>query len=60
MSKNLYMNNIGRKAKIASSSLQNIDAKTKNAVLKQFSIYLFKCIIMILTETFVFMISYNY
>tara|TARA_B110000014_G_scaffold231900_1_gene194252 strand:- start:325 stop:1581 length:1257 start_codon:yes stop_codon:yes gene_type:complete len=42
MSKNLYMNNIGRKAKIASSSLQNIDAKTKNAVLKQFSIYLKK------------------
>ena len=42
MSKNLYMDNIGRKAKIASNSLQKIDAKTKNAVLKQFSIYLKK------------------
>ena len=42
MSKNLYMDNIGKKAKIASNSLQKIDAKTKNAVLKQFSIYLKK------------------
>ena len=40
MYKNLYMNKIGEKAKIASNDLSNISLKKRNAVLKQFSNYL--------------------
>jgi len=40
MSKNLYMEQVGKKALIASNHLLSIDNKKKNSVLKQFSIYL--------------------
>ncbi len=40
MSRNLYMETIGKRAKIASNDLSNFDIKKKNAVLKQFCIYL--------------------
>ena len=42
MKKNLYMEKIGEKAKIAASNLSNININTRNGVLKQFSIYLKK------------------
>ncbi len=42
MSKNLYMENIGKKAKNASNNLSNLSIKKRNAVLKQFSKYLDK------------------
>ncbi len=42
MQKNLYMEKIGEKAKIAASNLSNININTRNGVLKQFSIYLKK------------------
>jgi len=40
MSKNLYMEKIGRKAKLASLHLPNINIEKRNSVLKQFSQYL--------------------
>jgi len=40
MAKNLYMENIGTKAKIASLNLSNLSINKKNSVLKQFSRYL--------------------
>ena len=40
MLKNLYMNQIGRKAKIASFRISKINIKKRNAVLRQFSKYL--------------------
>ena len=40
MSKNLYMKNIGKKAKLASMNLSNMSIAKKNSVLKQFSQYL--------------------
>ena len=40
MSKNLYMEKIGKKAKLASLHLSNINIENRNAVLKQFSQYL--------------------
>ena len=40
MSKNVYMNKIGKKAKFASQHLSNIDIDKRNSVLKQFSQYL--------------------
>ena len=40
MSKNFYMDNIGRNAKIASNELSSISLKKKNKVLKIFSNYL--------------------
>jgi len=40
MSKNLYIKNIGKKAKVASSNLSSISIKKRNSVLKQFSKYL--------------------
>ena len=40
MKKNLYMENIGKKAKIAAFDLSNINIKKKNDVLKLFKIYL--------------------
>jgi len=42
MSKNSYMERIGIKAKIATKDLSNLDGKRRNAVLKQFYIYLKK------------------
>ena len=40
MTKNLYMNKMGTKAKIAALNLSNIDINKRNAVLRQFSLYL--------------------
>ena len=40
MNKNLYMNKIGEKAKIAALKLPIIDIKKRNSVLKQYSRYL--------------------
>ena len=40
MTKNLYMREIGKKAKRASLNLSNISIDKRNAVLKQFSQYL--------------------
>ena len=40
MSKNLYMEKIGKNAKAAYNNLSNLNIKRRNAVLKQFSIYL--------------------
>ena len=40
MSKNLYMEKIGEKAKLASLHLSNISIEKRNSVLKQFSQYL--------------------
>ena len=40
MAKNLYMNKIGEKAKIASHNLSNLNINKRNSVLKQFSLYL--------------------
>ncbi len=40
MLKNLYIEKIGKKAKIASLHLSNISIEKRNAVLKQFNIYL--------------------
>ena len=40
MSKNLYIEKIGKKAKIASLHLPNISIEKRNSVLKQFSQYL--------------------
>lgn len=40
MSKNLYMEKIGKKAKIASLNLSNLSIDKRNSVLKQFSQYL--------------------
>tara|TARA_Y100000590_G_scaffold411393_1_gene505387 strand:+ start:684 stop:1946 length:1263 start_codon:yes stop_codon:yes gene_type:complete len=40
MSKNVYMNKIGKKAKFASQHLSNINIDKRNSVLKQFSQYL--------------------
>ena len=40
MPKNLYMEKIGQKAKVASINLSNISIAKKNSVLKQFSQYL--------------------
>jgi len=40
MSKNLYMEKIGKKAKLASLHLSNINIEKRNSVLKQFSQYL--------------------
>ena len=42
MSKNIYMQKIGKKAKIASSHLSNIDIIKRNSVLEQFNLYLKK------------------
>ena len=42
MSKNLYMEKIGKRAKLASLYLSNINIKKKNSVLKEFSQYLKK------------------
>ena len=42
MSKNLYMEKIGEKAKIASLELANLDINKRNSVLKQFNLYLKK------------------
>ena len=42
MSKNLYMEKIGKKAKIASINLSNLDVKKRNSVLKLFCQYLKK------------------
>ena len=42
MSKNLYMNNIGKKAKNASLLLSNVNINKRNSVLKQFNYYLKK------------------
>ena len=40
MSKNLYMEKVGKKAKIASKNLLHLNSKKKDDVLKQFCIYL--------------------
>ena len=40
MSKNLYMEKIGEKAKLASLHLSNMNIEKRNSVLKQFSQYL--------------------
>ena len=40
MNKNLYMNKIGEKAKIAALGLPNIDINKRNSVLKKYSWYL--------------------
>ena len=40
MNKNLYMNKIGEKAKIAALKLPTIDINKRNSVLKQYSRYL--------------------
>ena len=40
MKNNLYMDKIGRKAKIASLNLSNISVKKRNSVLQQYSQYL--------------------
>ena len=40
MPKNLYMEKIGKKAKLASLHLSNLNIKKRNSVLKQFSQYL--------------------
>ena len=40
MSKNLYMENIGKKAKLAALNLSNLNINKKNSVLKQFNQYL--------------------
>ncbi len=40
MTKNLYMDKIGEKAKIASLNLSNLSINKRNSVLKQFSRYL--------------------
>ena len=40
MSKNLYMEKIGVKAKVASLNLSNLSIDKRNSVLKQFSLYL--------------------
>jgi len=40
MSKNLYMEKIGKKSKLASLNLSNLNIKKKNSVLKKFSQYL--------------------
>ena len=40
MNKNLYMNKIGEKAKIAALKLPSIDINKRNSVLKQYSRYL--------------------
>jgi len=40
MSKNLYMEKIGKKAKLASLRLSNVNIEKRNSVLKQFSQYL--------------------
>ena len=40
MSKNLYMEKIGKNAKLASIRLSNTNISKRNAVLKQFSQYL--------------------
>ena len=40
MSKNLYMEKIGEKAKLASFDLSNFSINKRNSVLKQFSQYL--------------------
>ena len=40
MTKNLYMEKIGEKAKIASLNLSNLSIDKRNSVLKQFSHYL--------------------
>ena len=40
MSKNLYMETIGKKAKLASLNLSKLNITKRNSVLKQFSKYL--------------------
>jgi glutamate-5-semialdehyde dehydrogenase len=50
MSKNLYMNTIGKNARIASSHLSYLNQKTRNAVLIKFSGYLKKYKKLILKE----------
>ena len=40
MSNNLYMEKIGKKAKLASLHLPNVNIEKRNSVLKQFSQYL--------------------
>ena len=40
MTKNVYMNKIGERAKIAALNLSNININKRNSVLKQFSQYL--------------------
>ena len=40
MSKNLYIEKIGEKAKLASLHLSNVNIEKRNSVLKQFSQYL--------------------
>ena len=40
MSKNLYMEKIGKKAKLASFNLSNLNINRRNSVLKQFNLYL--------------------
>ena len=50
MSKNLYMNQIGAKAKIASNSILNLSIKKKNLVLKKFKKYLIINLKLILKE----------
>ena len=40
MTKNLYMEKVGKKAKLASLYLSNININKRNSVLKQFSQYL--------------------
>ena len=50
MYKNLYMNQIGAKAKIASNSILNLSIKKKNLVLKKFKKYLIINLKLILKE----------
>ena len=40
MYKNLYMEKVGKKAKLASLHLSNVNVDKRNSVLKQFSQYL--------------------
>ena len=50
MLKNIYMEKLGKNAKIAENDLSNVSYKKRNAVLKQFSIYLKKFSKLILKE----------
>jgi glutamate-5-semialdehyde dehydrogenase len=50
MSKNLYMKEVGKKAKVASKNLFHLSSKKKDDVLKQFCIYLKKNKALILKE----------
>ena len=50
MNKNLYMEKIGKAAKIAFNDLSNISVKKRDDVLKQFCIYLKNNSMLILKE----------